>query len=195
MSCSPPLRQHPQQFIDRNHRAHFHHPQPHTPATAASAALAVRRPDSHHSKDPSSAQDMDSADLDFDSVPVAGVDSELGYRMAVAGLVAAGCRMVHSFDRVVDAGAVVGSVLKARLQSRRRESSFRSAAAAGGEDRAEGGWWGWRRRRVPGGGRRLIAGDGRTGLRKGVVGRSVGGLCVGRGRFGFAVREGVARCN
>lgn len=137
---------------------------------------------------------MDSADLDFDSVPVAGVDWELGCRPAVAGLVAADCRMVHSSGKAAGAVVVVGSVLKIRLQSRRRESSSRSAAVAGGEDRAEWGWWGWRRKRAPGGGRRLIAGDGRRGPRRRLLGRSVGGLCVDRGRFGFAVREVVVKC-
>lgn len=133
-------------------------------------------------------------DPDLDSVPVAGVDWELGHRPAVAGLTAADCRMVHSSGKVAGAVVVVGFALKVRLQSRRRESSSRFAAVACGEDRLEGGWWGWQRKRVLGGGHRLIAGDGRTALRKGLVGRSVGGLCVDRGRFGFAVREVVVRC-
>ncbi len=138
---------------------------------------------------------MDSADLGFGSVPVAGVDLALGCRPAVAGLAAAGCRMVRSSGRVVDAVVVVDFVLEVRPRGRRRGGSCLFAAVADGEDRVEGGWWGWRRRRVLEGGRRWIAGDGRRGLMKGVVGRLAGGLCEGRGHVGFAVRRLVVRCN
>lgn len=159
------------------------------------AAPAVRKPDSRHSEVLSSAWDMDSADLGFDSVPVAGVDLALGCRPAVAGLAAAGCRMVRSSGRVVDAVVVVDFVLEVRPRSRRRGGNCLFAAVADGEDRVEGDWWGWRRRRVLEGGRRWIAGDGRRGLMKGVVGRLAGGLCEGRGHVGFAVRRLVVRCN
>jgi len=138
---------------------------------------------------------MDSVDLGSDSVPVAGVDWELGYRPAVAGLAAAGCRMVHSSGKAVDAVVAVGFVLEVRPRSRRTEGSYRFAAVAGGEDRVEGGWWGWRRRRVLEGGRRTIAGDGGRGLRKELVGRLEGGWCVGRGRVEFAVKGVVVKCN
>lgn len=83
---------------------------------------------------------MDFEELGFDSVPVAGVDLELGYRPAVAGWAAAGCRMVHSSGKVVDAAVAVGFELKVRRRSSRGESSCRFAAVAGGEGRVEGGW-------------------------------------------------------